>query len=213
MSQTPQQISEPSSPLTAPRRVALVPLPAHVVQQYTATQEDPPPSPAKKEGPTFINVHGEERSYLELNPGTLQGQYANNVVEQRAIEDKMEDCDPWAFIQEERAKPELTDDQVAAINFAQLVTGSVEEMTPGARETVGEFLDKIVYYFHKGPKALAAAKATMEDIKWSQDQVAIRENERANAKRKARLQANREKANREAVTNGSARVRKVRKLR
>ena len=79
--------------------------------------------------------------------------------------------------------------------------------------TVGEFLDKIVYYFHKGPKALAAAKATMEDITWSQDQVAIRENERANAKRKARLQANREKANREAVTNGSARVRKVRKLR
>ena len=213
MSQTPQQISEPSSPLTAPRRVALVPLPAHVVQQYTATQEDPPPSPAKKEGPTFINVHGEERSYLELNLGTLQGQYANNQVEQRAIEAKMRDCDPWAFIQEERARPELTDDQVSAINFAQLVTGSVEEMTPGAREHVGEFLDKIMFFYHKGPKDLADAKETMGKITWAQDEVSKRENERANAKRKSRLEANREKAEREAVTNGSARVRKVRKLR
>ena len=213
MSQTPQQMSEHSSPvaMTTPR-AALAPLPEHVVQRYSAAQEPTAADPCMSEdeeshGGTFINIHGVERSYLELNSGALQGMFDNNIVEQRDIEEKLADCDPWPLIMKLRAESELSAEQVQVINIAQTVTRSLEEMTPAGRMSVGEILDKVLFYFHKGPKALAAAQATLIEIEEAQDEVVRAEAARAVTNKRSRLQERRQKARREAVTNRGSKVR------
>ena len=213
MSQTPHQISEPSSPvaMTAPP-AALAPLPEHVVQHYSAAQEPAAAGPCMSEdeenhGGTFVNIHGVERSYLELNSGALQSLYDNNIVEQNEIQEHLADCDPWPAIVKMRAEPVLSVEQVQAINLAQSVTRSLEEMSPAGRMCVNEILDKILYYFHKGPRALAAAQATLREIEDAQEQVMTEEAARAVTNKRARLQERRQKAHREAVTNRGSRVR------
>ena len=193
-------------------RAALAPLPEHVVQHYSAAQEPAAADPCMSEdeenlGGTFINIHGVERSYLELNSGALQSLYDNNIVEQRDIEEKITICDPWPAIVKMRAEPVLSAEQVQAINLAQSVTRSLEEMSPAGRMYVNEILDKILYYFHKGPRALAAAQATLHEIEDAQEQVLAEEAARAVANKRARLQDRRQKARREAVTNRGTRVR------
>ena len=212
MSQPPHQISEPSSPVAmTASRAALAPLPEHVVQHYSAAQEpaaaDPCMSEDENHGGTFINIHGVERSYLELNSGALQSLYDNNIVEQRDIGEKTTICDPWPAIVNMRAEPVLSAEQVQAINLAQSVTRSLEEMSPAGRMSVGEVLDKVLYYFHKGPKALAAAQATLIEIEEAQDEVVRAEAARAVTNKRSRLQERRQKARREAVTNRGSKVR------
>ena len=182
------------------------------MQHYSAAQEPAAADPCMSEdeeshGGTFINIHGVERSYLELNSGALQSLYDNNIVEQRDIEEKLADCDPWPLIMKLRAESELSAEQVQVINIAQTVTRSLEEMTPAGRMSVGEILDKVLFYFHKGPKALAAAQATLIEIEEAQDEVVRAEAARAVTNKRSRLQERRQKARREAVTNRGSKVR------
>jgi len=165
----------------------------------------------------FENSRGTMSNYLDLSTSTLTGLLYNSKQKIVDTQADINAWEPWSVIRDAhknllKGKIEKTESNIQAVNLAQTVTKTLQQMDSiESKNLAYQLIEKSMYHYVKGPNDLADAEKEKGLITTAYSRVSVEEadTKAEKAKREAAVKLSRIEADESGVeSSGVARKRR-----